>query len=300
MVEFVLHADDLGLSHGINETIIDSIETGAVRSVSLISNGHAALEATEYLKQRPDIRVSLHLNLQEGQPAAPADQVFLLTDAGGQLNTSFQSLVFKWLRADAYQRQALEAQIRLELVHQIRRAREMLGTRLDELRIDSHTHIHAIPFIFKSLLSIHDELRIDYIRLPREPFYLAMGEPGWHRAFGSNMLKHKLLNAFSKKMVPALKTRRITYNENLIGALYTGKMTITAIKEGIKACKRTIQDTQHGTPLVEVLIHPGRAHDNEARLWAGRVDLWRYYNSDNRQIEQGLAKKVATRAIFLG
>ena len=62
----VVNADDFGLSPGVNQGIIQSFESGIVRSASLMIRQPAASDAADYARSRyPEVGVGLHLDLGE-------------------------------------------------------------------------------------------------------------------------------------------------------------------------------------------------------------------------------------------
>jgi len=64
----IIHADDCGLSAGITNAIVACYDGGWLRRTSVIVNGDGWQHAVEELRRRPNLAVSLHLNLFEGRP----------------------------------------------------------------------------------------------------------------------------------------------------------------------------------------------------------------------------------------
>src|SRR5439155_19097165 len=61
----IVNADDFGLSHGVNQGIIEAHENGIVTSASLMVRWPAAAEAADYARRRPGFSLGLHLDLGE-------------------------------------------------------------------------------------------------------------------------------------------------------------------------------------------------------------------------------------------
>ena len=61
----IVNADDFGQSAGINKGIIETHQQGVVTSTSLMVRWPAALEATDYCRQNPNLSVGLHIDLSE-------------------------------------------------------------------------------------------------------------------------------------------------------------------------------------------------------------------------------------------
>lgn len=287
---FSLHADDIGLSPGITAAIVKSIEEGAVRSVSLIVNGTGVDEAVRALSDWPDVRVSVHLNLLEGNPLSAPGNIPLLVDGEGKLATTFGRLMRLWFEGDRRRRVQLSEQMSREFAAQIGRGRAALkatGRPADRLRIDSHTHIHALGFVLDAVLACCSPGEIAYVRVPREPWHIGKGPRDWRAALGVNAVKWGLLNNLSRNMVRKLEARGIAFNPGFLGVLHTGRMTVSAIEAGIRAIQRTPwhEGCAVGGDPIEVLLHPGKARPEERDQWRERPELFSYYSSVNRDLE---------------
>ena len=79
----LLSADDFGLTEGISRSILEAHDEGVLNGVSVLANGHFFDEAVAEARRRPDLRLSVHLNLVEGMA---------LSDPGRPLRHSFLSL----------------------------------------------------------------------------------------------------------------------------------------------------------------------------------------------------------------
>lgn len=295
---FSLHADDIGLSPGITEKIVKAIDEGLVRSVSLIVNGTGLDEAVRALALRPDVRVSLHLNLLEGAPLSSPADIPLLVDDEGRLASPFERLVRLWFTGDARQRAQLSDQMQCEFASQISWGREALraaGRPADRVRIDSHTHIHALGFVLDAALACCGPDEIAYVRVPREPWHIGASRADRQSALGLNIIKWGLLNRLSRFMMIKLEGKGIAFNPAFLGVLHTGRMTVPAIEAGIGSILKSRHrdgGIDDGEP-VEVLLHPGKARVDEIEQWRGRPELLAYYLSGNRDLEGETAREVS-------
>ena len=84
-MRILVHADDLGISHGITDSILRCADEGALNSTSVVVNCEASAYALAECGKRPGLRLALHLNLVEGRPLSPPDALDLLTDEEGFL-----------------------------------------------------------------------------------------------------------------------------------------------------------------------------------------------------------------------
>jgi len=296
MGKAVTHADDFGASAGVNAAIIRSIEEGCVRSVSLLANGAAFDEAVRYLHARPDIAVTLHLNLIEGRPLA-AHPDGLLIAANGRLNSTFSGLFLAWCRRGKAQ-DRLFTEIQREFAAQAAVFSQAFGhTR--PLRLDSHGHVHAIPLVWRALLTAPYPGTIAYVRVPQEPFHLPPTMRDLSHAAGANIAKHLVLNRLAPALRRALRARSIPSNRFLVGVLHTRRMTPDAVLAGLAAADRAAEANTDRDQPVEVLVHPGGARADEQDLWRDEPSFWAFYSSPDRNVELATTLSPRLRTAFL-
>jgi len=113
----IVNADDLGMSTGINQGIIEAHEHGVVRSASLMVRWPLAEEAGAYASRQHQLSVGLHLDLGE----------WALQH--GEWVELYRVLPLDDPRA-----------VRTEAGRQLERFREMVGR--DPTHLDSHQHVH--------------------------------------------------------------------------------------------------------------------------------------------------------------
>lgn len=281
-----IHADDLGLSKGITRSIMEVCAKGRLDSVSLAANGAAFDYAVQQLRKNPQLKMSVHLNLCDGQALSDAEEIPLLVNNEGYFCHSFQSL---WIAHYIYRRsrkKALESQVTLEMTRQIVRVKEELD--LDEISIDSHRHYHMIPWVFQCLLRLSEPLGIRFVRLPYEPLVWA---DSWLKnlkvMLSVNPLKRRLLNYLSDTYKSRLEQLDICYNSYFVGVKFSGKMDMSVVKN---ALLKSSHLNSKGLP--EVLFHPGRAELEEEHLWASQPTSGRYFLSIERQKEGEVMKSI--------
>jgi predicted glycoside hydrolase/deacetylase ChbG (UPF0249 family) len=275
----IVHADDCGLSAGITDAIMACCDDGWLRRTSVVANGAGWAHAVEALRRRPHVGVALHVNLFEGAPLANPDELDLLVDRSGRFHRSFAALWVSGLAGASAAR--LRAQIRLELRRQIERFLDAFGER-GPLRIDSHVHYHLLPVVLDALLELGAEYPLGAVRLPREPFNLAV------RPTMVNVAKHVVLRALSRRAAPTLRARSIEIPAAFVGVLGTGAMTLAHVRSALRSLHRAgISGT------VEILFHPGRARADEAWLWDDRPELRAIYLSAERDREAEVLRSGA-------
>jgi dolichyl-phosphate beta-glucosyltransferase len=138
----IIHADDYGLAAGVNRAIEEGLRSGALNSASIMLGGDHAAAALTWAAAHPEFDFGVHLNLTQGRPVLPVDQVRSLVGADG----GFRPLVP--FLARFLLGQVARDEIAAEWRAQIAAARRA-GVRISHL--DSHQHVHLIPRIFRGV-----------------------------------------------------------------------------------------------------------------------------------------------------
>lgn len=273
-----VHADDFGVSRGVTDSILRCADEGILDSVSAVVNRDAFDYAIGEHRRRKGIRLVLHLNWVEGRPLEPRESMGLLTDERGLFFHSFFSLWRLHALGDAARRERLEDEIRRETVAQIRRLRGAVGADLP-LQVDSHRHLHLIPFVFRVLLDVARQESISCIRIIREPLVfdrslLSAGLP-FHIA------KHTLLNGLCRRHRSELAARGIDHPDYFVGLLYSDRMSAGVVRAALERVRaRAGRDT-----TLELLFHPGAAAPGEESLWDAYPAYRAFYFSPCRDDE---------------
>jgi chitin disaccharide deacetylase len=276
-----LHADDLGVSRGVTDGILRCIDEGPVSGTSIIANGAAFQYAVDALRSRRRVEVSVHLNLIEGAPVAPAGDLDLLADSRGLLRHSFPSLWKAHTLGNAATRARLEAQVRTEFYAQAEKARDALGRDVP-LRLDSHQHVHHIPFVFRIVADLCRDLPAVGLRMVREPLFVSLR--GLRRHTLGGLARHALLNALAARHRAELAARQIACDDWVVGILLTGRMSAAAVEAALGRIWARVGPAS-AEQSVEVLFHPGGAAPGEEAIWASYPSLRAYYYSPWRRAE---------------
>lgn len=291
-MKFIVSADDYGISKEITDQILESFDGGALSSVSILANGQAFDHAMDEYKKRPDLRLSIHLNLSEGASLLSSKEIPLLVNKNNEFCHSFLSLWFKYLLSNAQDRQLLRLQVQQELRAQINKVREIVPHAA--INVDGHRHIHLVPFVFDALLGLRHEFGLSYIRLLREPAILGND---WKRSVqgygGINCIKHILLNILTARARVALAKTKVRSCDYFIGVLFTGHMSEYVVQTALRRIASIDKDV-----LVEILFHPFRAGETEEGIWKDRRDLMHYYRSPGRQVERQALKSTSLRMLL--
>lgn len=280
MCHVYIHADDFGLTPGINANIFKAWETGVLHSTSIIPNGYAFDEAIS-LYQQASFDIQVHLNFIEGKAMHPQSVGSFFCADDGYFNRSFFYLYAITNLSSASQRMKMKEAVKNEMRLQIEKVKAVLkpGARL---RVDSHQHIHMIPLFFESLTELIDELKIDYIRIPREKISAGDALRYYpHILASGNLAKVLLLNRLSKKALCLLNNYSTKYSSWFIGVLHTGKMNLLNIQRSYEWIKPYLANEDK----IEILLHPGGALPDEECYWEKYPSLKKYYLHPNRQKE---------------
>lgn len=235
---FILNADDFGLTQNHNQAVLEGYINGFLTSASLCANGEAYENAVhDILPDCSNLGIAAHLNIMEGKALTDCN---LLTDINGNFIGSYWLLLFN------RKNKKLLSQIETEFRAQIEKIQK--DTKIDHL--DSHVHTHAIPEIFEITCKLAKEYGINYVRTQHEELYF-IPKLKKHITinYPLNLLKIVLLQYFTKTNKKTLAKYGLKTNNYLIGVGYTGMMDSDAIEYGLK----NIEDKDC---IAEALIHP--------------------------------------------
>lgn len=261
-------ADDFGLTRGITDTILEVIDEGPVRLVSILANGEAVPYAlSEYKKRATYVILAVHLTLTEGKALLPFSAIPHLVDVRGLFKHSIAGLWGAYLFASSRTRAALRREVRAEMEAQCAVVRPALGTNM--LTVNGHQHVHMIPFVFDELMSLRG---VGAVRIVRENFFLC-GIPS-----PVNVLARFVLALLSHRATESANALGVRTNDWFVGFLYSGHMNEDVAQSGI---------THAGEGSMEVLFHPGSALPDELSQWRkSRAQIaWHYARARRRERE---------------
>lgn len=293
MATIRIHADDWGLTHGINSSILSCIQSGLLHSASIIPNGYAFEEAiADY--HAHEIAIQIHLNFIEGYSLASQTKDSFLCSPFAQFDNSFMSLYWQTLKASSVEQNQMKKVIKAEMKAQIEKVKPFLKDNA-RLNVDSHQHIHMIPLFFDTLCELVEELSIQYIRIPAEELsFLQFFSIFPQSMIGTGWIKVALLNYLSKYAHKRIRSTKAVSNRGFIGVMGTGKMNIDIISR-MYAWMQTDFNTDDE---VEILLHPGKAKSSEQAYWDAYPSLKKYYLSHDRDMEAATIKSDSLSAWY--
>ena len=128
-------ADDLGMTHEINEAIVHAHLAGALSGAALMMAQPGTDDAVQKARNHPTLQMGWHLHLNDSQPAT--------TDA------------WPWGASPAAAgfQIGLSQKARTLMRREVARQWELFqATGLECRFINSHHHLHAHPFVYQALL----------------------------------------------------------------------------------------------------------------------------------------------------
>ena len=284
MKNLIVNADDLGWTEGVNRGIVEAHRKGLVTSTSLLANGRAFESALAAAESNPQLGIGVHLNLSDGPPSAPADEVRGLLNEAGELEEGPESLLLRI----ASRSLALE-EVEREWDAQIRKVR---ATGVEPTHLDGHKHVQMLPGLFEIALRLAKKHGIRAIRVAHEESTLrsvlsSAGDQKVGVVFKQGVQARglKLLAPDAREMAGHAGIATADY---FCGIAQTGVLT----REGVEKLLGSLPD---GT--TELMCHPGYA-DEELRKTGSRLQESR--QTELQILTDGRVRKlVATQGIRL-
>ncbi len=281
-------ADDYGLCSGTSKHIQQCIDTGALNKVSVFPN----LDKVDLREVQKDknIRLSLHLNLVEGKCMAPADEVGMLAHPNGSFKHTFGGLFLRSLFCS----KRFKAQVYTEIKAQVLYWKSILPPDA-AFCVDSHQHTHMIPAVFKALLQVLQDEKIDlqYMRIPAEPVLPFISTPSLYFTYSAvNVIKQWLLKflwLLNKKQAKKYKIPTAYF----FGILFSGKMDAERVSKILPKYKKLA--VKCGRDL-EVLFHPG--YTKACADWKEKNIIFeKFYLAKERKTEFDSVMKIVVEEV---
>ena len=284
MKNLIVNADDLGWTEGVNRGIVEAHRKGLVTSTSLLANGRAFAAALGISRGNPALGIGVHLNLSDGPPSAPANEVKGLLGKSGELEDAADGLLMKIagrsLRVEEVER---------EWDAQVQKVRD---AGIQPSHLDGHKHVHMLPGLFEVALRVAKKHKIRAIRVANEESTLRAALASGAGQQKGTVLKQgvqarglKLLARDARKMA---ERAGISTTDRFCGIAQTGVLT----RDGLQ---KLLEILPEGT--TELMCHPGYADEELSKT---RTRLQESREAELRILtDEGIRKVVATRGIRL-
>lgn len=275
----IVHIDDYGVTENYSQDVLKAIRHDVVDHVSILPNGYFTENAIRLLKPYKDkVKVSVHLNLVEGFPLANNGD--LLLSSNGEFQVGFLKLIMFPIVKSRSKYSNLRRQIKNEFRLQIEKILNEWPEK-KTVSIDSHRHIHLIPFVFDIVVELAEEYQLNKIRIIDESFYFCIYPIKNIKAYlNGNILKHFVIKYLSylakKKLIHLKKVHFYEKNEKFLGILFSDLMSVANIKKGLISLPGM---------RVRALFHSGVKLHGESYLGTNNAFL-NYYESHTRMDEK--------------
>jgi len=276
----IVNADDLGWTAGVNRGIADAHRNGIVTSTSLLANGRAFEDGVKTANGLPRLGVGVHLNLSDGGPTAPAEQVRSLLTEEGRFAGGPESLLLRLTT------KSLDVkEVEKEWSAQIEKVR---AAGIRPTHLDGHKHVQMLPGLFGVALRLAKRHGIDAVRVSHEASQLrtALSDRSESKSIalkqGVQARGLKLLAPDARAMAERAGIATADY---FCGIAQTGVLT----KAGVK---KLLESLPEGT--TELMCHPGYADDDL------RKSVTRLQESRQTELEILTDKTVRKRVAELG
>lgn len=283
-----ISADDYGLCEQTSVHIQQCIDKGALNKVSVFPNFDKI--DLDNINQNDNLKVSLHINLVEGKCLSDAKDIHLLADKDGNFKHTFTGLLkLNMLCGKKLYEQAYR-EIKAQIVHW-----KMALSQDVPLCIDSHQHVHMIPSVFKALIRVlkDEKIDLDYLRIPAEPVLPYIKTPSLYSTYSViNIVKQWLLKFLW--LLDKTYTKDYYFPKSyFFGILFSGKMdekrVDKVLPEYIKMAEKNGKD-------IEILFHPGYLGKTELDL--KNIAFKKFYMSENRKTEFDSVMKISMKEVY--
>jgi len=224
----IVNADDLGMSRDVNEATFDLMSKRIVTSATIMANGPLVLSAIEGSKRFPACSFGVHLNLTEFRPLSRSEGLKELLGEDGEF-----SGVLEQAPGSIKKTRKLLSAMADEWCHQIDFLQKA-GVKVSHL--DSHQHVHTIPFVFPVLKYIQAKYGIRRVRVTRN-VYKAGGSPSQVMLWAKRAYQFSLRHFYTTRTTHVFMDFLTFYERAVVG--------------------------QQEWPSAEVMVHPGSSVDCE-------------------------------------
>ena len=275
-------ADDYGISEESNRRIEECLDCGAFKKISVLPNG----EIENFTERLSGSDIALHLNLVEGRPLSKPEEIRLLVNKKGFFKYSFLGLFALSL---SRKRKLFEKHLYKEIQSQIKFWEKTMGECGKCILIDSHQHTHMIPLVFKTLVRVieDEKVNVDSLRIPAEPLLPYIFTPSLYRDYSlKGFVKQWILKGLAVINRKEFKKLKID-SAYFMGVMLSGKLEEKKIK---KLLPHYLKIAEKRGKDIEIGFHPGYLKEGEKLAEGLRKDFEKFYFSSWREVEYNTVK----------
>ena len=237
MPSLIVNADDFGLTPGVNRSVVELQEAGALTSATLMATGEGFKSATAEASTHTGLGVGCHIVLVDGQPVLPPTKIRGLAGNSGGFRPTLGVFVRDLMRA-----KVPEDEIEAEATAQIRR---LQSAGVHVTHVDTHKHTHMFVRVLRPVLRAARKCAVGAIRNPFEPEWALVATP---RASSARLWQVRLLRARLQAFLRLVEEAGLATTDGAIGVLATGTLES-------KTLTRLLEAMPEGT--WELVCHPG-------------------------------------------
>lgn len=235
----IVNADDFGLTPGVNRSVVELQEAGALTSATLMASAGGFAEAAAEAARHPGLGVGCHVLLVDGRAALLGSDIRGLASVSGEFRPTLGAFV-----RDLMLGKIPEDEIEAEARAQIGR---LQSAGIHVTHIDTHKHTHMFVRVLRPLLRAARACGVSAIRNPFEPDWALAATPN---APASRLWQVRLLRARRAAFFRLVREAGLATTNGAIGVLATGTLEAKALKGLLGAMPE-------GT--WELVCHPGYA-----------------------------------------
>lgn len=240
MTRLIFNADDLGLTPGVNQSILDLRRHGALTSATLMATADYTDEAASGATDS-GLGIGCHVVLVDGRSALPASHIPALAP-NGEFRPTLGAFVLDLIRG-----RIPETQIEAEAIAQIRHLQKV---GIHPTHVDTHKHTHMFPRVLRPLICAALQCGVRAIRNPFEPNWAIHATP--HAPLLRRM-QVRALRTQRRAFLRMVKEAGLATTDGAIGVAATGTLNAETIQPLLAAMPS-------GT--WELVCHPGHLDPN--------------------------------------
>jgi chitin disaccharide deacetylase len=249
--QVIINADDYGLTNQISIEILELLQKTELNSTSVLVNGYSDDKHLKNLSDfKKDINIKLHLNLIESKSLLfqKNDHINFLTNKIGTMDNSFLNLSLKKTFFSKKKFTELKNTIKEEISLQIEKFKDHFN--LDYLSIDSHQHVHNIPYIYQIIQDLRFKYKIKNFRLTNEKIFLSDFFKFDFSSINNKSLLKKLLFEY---------LNRVNHNSKILKSNYSFGLCENFNLNNKFLFKRLNKFSSKNFFFLEIFCHPGKA-----------------------------------------
>ena len=266
-MNFIINADDAGISMGVNDAIKKMALAGNLNSVSIMTNGIYVEDIINFCKEN-QVSCGLHLNLTTGKSTLGNEKLPRITNKDGTFKHGFLGLFLAVFVSVFFGGRKVLNEIHSEIEAQIAFLKKS-GLKIEH--INGHRHIHFLPKIFPIVQKIAAEHGILHVRIINESIVQTVLASGFKPLFSSAIIKWFILR------LCGLVNGAGTSDTYFFSIFHTCKVTNSVAKQIAIPNK---------FKRIEIMIHPGNSSVDKQDL-SLEYEL-EHLHSKHRNIEAGL------------